>query len=160
MPPTRLGCLHTHAHEHAAATKPAFWTRCRSQASPGVFFPPPHRLSLPQDNATGVLWWVLSVCDPAAFTPGKDEAAGRGNPAGYAKERNIVLRWDALDAMLQKVADADGDAERYRNRTWPDGQWWWWLLPGQQLRLAAAGPQRAGGPRWTKMMCPSISSSD
>lgn len=69
-------------------------------------------------------------------------------------------RWDALDAMLQKAADAGGDAERYRNSTWPDGQWWWWLLPGQQLRLAAAGPQRAGGPRWTKMTCPSISSSD
>lgn len=45
-----------------------------------------------QDNATGVLWWVLSICDPAAFTPGEDEAAGRGNPAGYAKMRNAILR--------------------------------------------------------------------
>ncbi len=57
--------------------------------------------------------------------------------------------------MLQKVAEAGGDAQRYRRRTWPDGQWWWWLLPGQPLRLAAAGPQRPGGTRWTKMMCPS-----
>ena len=169
----------------------------------------------PQDNATGVLWWVLSVCDPDAFTPGEDEAAGRGNPAGYAKMRNVVLRcvllaagcaaagfevwcsawasavsraacpavsavlvgvhapqpppfahcyslapahnagrrWDALDAMLQKVAEAGGDAELYRRRTWPDGQWWWWLSPGG--KLTAAGPQLNNGPRWTKMRCPS-----
>jgi hypothetical protein len=112
-----------------------------------------------RDNATGVLYWVLSVCDPAAFTPGQDEAAGRGNPAGYAKERNIVLRWDALDAMLQKVAEAGGNAVHYRRRTWPDGQWWWWLLPGPKLHLVPAGPQRPGGPRWTKMTCPSSNGS-
>lgn len=55
--------------------------------------------------------------------------------------------------MLQKVAEAGGDADRYRRRTWPDGQWWWWLSPGG--RLTAAGPQRNDGPRWTKMRCPS-----
>ena len=93
LPPTCLGCVQPHASVHAAGTHPA---RCahaaRSKPAPLRFFLPPYRLSLPQDNATGVLWWVLSVCDPTAFTPGKDEAAGRGNPAGYAKERNIVLR--------------------------------------------------------------------
>lgn len=56
--------------------------------------------------------------------------------------------------MLQKAAEAGGDAQRYHTRTWPDGQWWWWLLPGRELRLEAAGPQRPGGTRWTKMTCP------
>jgi hypothetical protein len=56
-----------------------------------------------QDKDTRVLWWVLMGCDPTAWQPSPAEAAGKGSPKGWAKNRNMVLRWEALEAALRQV---------------------------------------------------------
>jgi hypothetical protein len=51
-----------------------------------------------QDNATQVLWWMISACDPGASTPGEAEVQGRGTPVGWAKDRNLRIGWVARRA--------------------------------------------------------------
>lgn len=63
-------------------------------------------------------------CDPEASKPSPAEAAGTGAKANYVKNRNMVLRWEALDTALQQVAEAGGDMQRYWE-LWRKGEWWW-----------------------------------
>lgn len=49
--------------------------------------PPPQ-----QDADTQVQWWLLSICDPQAWTPGLGEAAGLGRPDSWPKFRNLIVR--------------------------------------------------------------------
>lgn len=48
-----------------------------------------------QDSGSQVLWWVISMCDPAASTPGQPELQGVGKEDSWPKFRNIILRWAA-----------------------------------------------------------------
>lgn len=41
------------------------------------------------DAGSRVLWWVVSVCDPAAWAPGQLEAAGEGSPSAWPKFRHV-----------------------------------------------------------------------
>lgn len=66
-------------------------------------------LVFPQDKDSQVLWWVLMGCDPAAWRPSPMEAAARGEESNWAKNRNMVLRWEALEMALQQVGGGRGD---------------------------------------------------
>lgn len=50
-----------------------------------------------------MLWWVLQGCDPGAWAPSPQEAAGKGDPEAWVKNRNVLLRWDALHTALRQV---------------------------------------------------------
>lgn len=40
-----------------------------------------------------MLWWVISICDPAAWAAGQAEAAGQKATWRQAKNRNLIVRW-------------------------------------------------------------------
>ena len=46
-----------------------------------------------QDNETSVLWWLISVCDAEAWTPGAGEASGLGHSESHPKFRNLIVRY-------------------------------------------------------------------
>jgi hypothetical protein len=56
-----------------------------------------------QDADTQVLWWVLMGCDPTAWRPSPAEATETGVEASWAKNRNMHLRWEAMEAVLRQV---------------------------------------------------------
>ena len=99
-----------------------------------------------QDPDTQIMWWVLMVCDPGAWTPGEAdaEAERQGGRAYQLRSRDARVRWDALETVLQAVVDTDGSMKRYRKR-WQWGQWWWHMLPGST---------RYGGERSSR--CPGV----
>ncbi|KAI3428186.1 hypothetical protein D9Q98_006566 [Chlorella vulgaris] len=99
-----------------------------------------------EDKDSEVLWWLISVCDPQAWTPGTSEAAGEGHPAMHSKFRNLVVRWQALQTVLEAVVDANGNMTDYRQR-WAAGRWWWFMGSGGSMKTAGRG-------RRTKMRCP------
>ena len=101
---------------------------------------------LVQDNDTAVLWWLISVCDPKASTPGEQEARGVGTPSRWPRDRNLRVSWGALRRVLETVVEVDGDMREYRRR-WEEGRWWWWL--GRGGSMEHVGPGRA-----TRMRCP------
>lgn len=59
-----------------------------------------------QDDDTAVLWWVLQQCDASAWRPSPAEAEGNGAEKGWAKNRNLLLPWAALEAALVQVGCA------------------------------------------------------
>lgn len=75
------------------------WTSgCRcSLKHPLAVDHPPRPSFLPpsclQDAESQVLWWVVSICDPAAWAPGQAEAAGQKATWRQAKNRNLIVRW-------------------------------------------------------------------
>ncbi|KAI3432877.1 hypothetical protein D9Q98_010460 [Chlorella vulgaris] len=77
-----------------------------------------------QDNETQVMWWVLMGCDPTAWRASPEEAAGHGVEASWAKNRNMFLRWEALETALRQVAETRNDMEQYW-QLWDKGEWWW-----------------------------------
>lgn len=98
-----------------------------------------------QDNATQVAWWMISECDPEAWTPGASERKGLGRQQHWPKFRNMRLRWEALEEVLQTAVEWGGDMADYRRR-WEEGSWWWWATRN--------GMQHAGKGQLTKMRCP------
>jgi len=56
-----------------------------------------------QDSESQVLWWVLQGCDPGAWQPSPQEASSKGDKGSWAKNRSILLRWEALDTALRQV---------------------------------------------------------
>jgi hypothetical protein len=59
-----------------------------------------------QDVESQVQWWVPMGCDPQAWRPSPEETAGEGDKGSWAKNRNMVLRWEALDTALPEVRTA------------------------------------------------------
>lgn len=57
-----------------------------------------------QDKESQVLWWVLQGCDPEGYVPCPAEAAGKGMAASWVKNRNVILRWEALETALRQVS--------------------------------------------------------
>lgn len=102
-----------------------------------------------QDVGSGVLWWLVSACDPASSSPGQEEAQGIGIPASYPKNRNLAVSWAAMRQVLEAVAEAGGNVGHYRRHTWPAGTWWWWMHD----RLTPVGPKQPGLP-YSKLRCP------
>lgn len=51
-----------------------------------------------------MLWWVLQGCDPDGYVPSPAEAAGKGVAASWVKNRNVILRWEALQTALRQVS--------------------------------------------------------
>lgn len=60
-----------------------------------------------QDKDSQVLWWVLQGCDPDGYRPSPAEAAGKGAAASWVKNRNVILRWEALETALRQVSRLD-----------------------------------------------------
>ncbi|KAL4423825.1 hypothetical protein ABPG75_001126 [Micractinium tetrahymenae] len=92
---------------------------------------PPHLqdpLFNAEDKESQVLWWVLQGCDPAGYLPSPAEAAGKGVAASWVKNRNIILRWKALETALRQVAETGGDMQQYW-QLWRSGHWWWHVNP-------------------------------
>lgn len=73
--------------------------------------------------------WKLLLCDPkGSWTPCEREAAelaeGRTSRTNWAKYRNLVVRWEALQTVLQAAVDTAGNMSAYRE-AYAAGQWWW-----------------------------------
>lgn len=93
-------------------------------------------------------WWKLLTCDPRegrSWTAGAVEAAARaaGAPPDHnlwPKYRNLIVRWEGLDAALRAIVDTGGDMEAYRRR-WQDGTWWWLTTESE---VVPAGPSWYG----------------
>ncbi|KAL4446247.1 hypothetical protein ABPG77_003054 [Micractinium sp. CCAP 211/92] len=81
-----------------------------------------------EDKESQVLWWVLQGCDPEGYVPSPAEAAGKGVAASWVKNRNVILRWEALQIALRQVADTGGDMQQYW-QLWRSGHWWWHVNP-------------------------------
>ncbi len=81
---------------------------CTHSLSSGPINQPP--LPIPplllQDAESQVLWWVISICDPAAWTPGKAEAAGQAATWRLAKNRNLIVRcgWGHAFCVVRRRA--------------------------------------------------------
>ncbi|PSC72728.1 hypothetical protein C2E20_3963 [Micractinium conductrix] len=105
-----------------------------------------------EDEGTRVQWWLISQCDPRAWTPGVGEAEGTGQPSAWPKFRNIALRWEALEVALQAAANTASDMREYRRR-WDAGTWWWWAGPGGAMRPVGRG-------RRTQLRCPANSTDE
>ncbi|KAL4443683.1 hypothetical protein ABPG75_011420 [Micractinium tetrahymenae] len=99
-----------------------------------------------EDADTQVQWWLISICDPQAWTPGVGEAARQGRPDSWPKFRNLVVSWEALQRALQEAVEVAGDMAEYRRR-WEEGRWWWWLGPGGSMQFVGKG-------RRTQLRCP------
>jgi hypothetical protein len=62
------------------------------------------------------MWWVLMGCDPTAWRASPEEAAGLGVEASWAKNRNMFLRWEALETALRQVRRASQQGYWQQNR--------------------------------------------
>ena len=148
----RCGCFGLHS---AAAPRPLLAAH-HGPVRPACSFCSPHPAPSPhpptkQDSESRVLWWVLALCDPALSTPGVAEAVGAGTSGYWAKNRNVLLPWPALQHALAAAVAAGGDAAAYRQQARKAGRWHWWVLPGGELReIGPESPQE----RFRHKRCP------
>lgn len=85
--------------------------------------------------------WKLLLCDPeASWTPSEREAAeiaaGRPSRPSWAKHRNLLVEWEALETALRAAVNTAGNMSEYRER-YAAGDWWWLSTTGATV---AAGP--------------------
>jgi hypothetical protein len=78
-------------------------------------------------------WWLLQICDPAAFKPGNYEIEKVQPEHMWFRDRHAVLEWSALETVLRQIAYVGGDTTKYQE-LFDEDKWWWQVFSGGEAK--------------------------